>query len=163
MFYERAAYVDRVYAKLATSLISGPLSKLKHAKCHTIKVATADTLESPSTSGQRREPTALICLFFDNVWDAAHAREVLECVVKEHGEMPNSAKADLYTLAGLDSHVSQAVMAARVCACCSPSDSCATYPPPNSTHASCAAPSIDRRSSSMRSHSKSGRLHSVLD
>jgi hypothetical protein len=49
----------------------------------------------------------VICLYFDVIWNAEHAKEVLECVVKEHGEMPNSAKADLYTVAGLDSNVSK--------------------------------------------------------
>lgn len=105
LFFERAGYVDAVFAKLARSIIDGPLSKLPNAKCHTIKSATADP-QTGSSSSRGKEQMWLICLYFDNVWNVDHAKEVLECVVKEHGFMPNSVKADLYTIIGLDSNVS---------------------------------------------------------
>lgn len=106
LFFERVNFVDYVFSTLAKSIIDGPLSKLPNAKCHTIKVATADSLSGESSS-RGREPTHLICLYFDVIWNAQHAKEVLETVVKEHGQLPNSAKADLYTVCGLDSNVSE--------------------------------------------------------
>ncbi|UZJ51759.1 hypothetical protein CBS101457_001079 [Exobasidium rhododendri] len=104
LFYERAGFVDNVFSKLAKSIIDGPLSKLKHASCHTVKVSTADGLFATPSHDSRREATSLICLYFNVVWNAEHAKEVLECIVKEHGEIPNSAKADLYTATHIDSH-----------------------------------------------------------
>lgn len=117
LFFERVDYVDRVFEKLAQSIVDGPLSKLKHANCHTVKVATANVAQQNGSSnsggvggggrGKRgREPTQLILLYFDDVWNKDHAVEVLECIVKLHGEIPNSAKPDLYTYIGLDSNVS---------------------------------------------------------
>lgn len=105
LFYERPAFVDLVFSQLAKSMIDGPLSKLPNANCHTLKVSTADELVKPQTSNSRREPTLVICLYFEDVWNADHAKEMLECIVKEHGQLPNSAKPDLYTSINLDSHV----------------------------------------------------------
>jgi hypothetical protein len=103
MFFETVDYVDVVFAKLARSIVDGPLSELKYANCHTIKVATADSLRA-NNDRQGRGPQQLVCLYFDNVWNEKHAKEVLDCIVKQHGEIPNSAKADLYTMIGLDSN-----------------------------------------------------------
>lgn len=103
MFFEGAEYVNIVFGKLAQSIIDGPLSKLKNARCHSIKVATADSLRFDNGrpgQGSRQ----LICLYFDNIWSKEDATEVLECIVKEHGQIPNSAKADLYTMINLDSN-----------------------------------------------------------
>lgn len=105
LFFEQADYVDRTFSKLAHSIIDGPLSRLPSATCHTIKVATADSLRGGSGRAGRG-PQQLICLYFEDIWNSGHATEVLECLVKEHGEIPNSAKPDLYTMIGLDSNVS---------------------------------------------------------
>lgn len=112
LYFEKANYVDAVFAKLAKSVIDGPLSKLPNTKVHTIKVATADVMQnstsasSSSSNNRGRKQQWLICVYFDVVWNEEHAKEVLECLVKEHGDIPNSVKADLYTSIGLDSHVS---------------------------------------------------------
>lgn len=102
LFFERKDFVDRVFEKLAQSIIDGPLSQLKCARCCAVKVTTSNN-ESVQHS---KEPQQLICLTFEDIWRKEDAMEVLECVVKEHGEIPNSAKAELYTLIGLDSQVS---------------------------------------------------------
>lgn len=103
MFFEGAEYVNLVFGRLAQSIIDGPLSRLKNARCHTIKVATADSLRVDK-SRPGKDSQQLICLYFDNIWSKEDATEVLECVVKEHGQIPNSAKADLYTMINLDSN-----------------------------------------------------------
>lgn len=103
MFFERAENVDLVFGRLAQSIIDGPLSKLKNARCHTIKVATADSLRVDKSRPERGSQQ-LICLYFEDIWNKKDATEVLECIVKEHGQIPNSAKADLYTMINLDSN-----------------------------------------------------------
>ncbi|PWN35342.1 uncharacterized protein FA14DRAFT_40335 [Meira miltonrushii] len=103
MFFEGAEYVNLVFGRLAQSIIDGPLSKLKNARCHTIKVATADSLRVDK-SRPGKDSQQLICLYFDNIWSKEDATEVLKCIVKEHGQIPNSAKADLYTMINLDSN-----------------------------------------------------------
>lgn len=102
MFFEGEDYVNIVFDRLAHSIIDGPLSKLKNARCHTIKVATTDSLRVDKNR-RVRDDKQLICLYFDNIWSKENATEVLECIVKEHGQIPNSAKPDLYTMINLDS------------------------------------------------------------
>lgn len=68
MFFEKPEYVDRVFVKLARSIIDGPLSGLKKARCSTVKVAASDAVQ--------REGTHLICLYLDDIWDKEGATEV---------------------------------------------------------------------------------------
>lgn len=102
LFFESKESVDLVFTRLARSIIGGPLSKLKKGRCDTIKVSMADnTFQDRATSFCKTQ--YVIALYFEDIWAKEHAAEVLECIIKEHGQIPNSAKPELFTMISLDS------------------------------------------------------------
>ncbi|CAO1636215.1 unnamed protein product [Parajaminaea phylloscopi] len=106
LFFVNKEYVDFLWSKLARSVASGPLSRLEAAQCHTIKVAAslqAASEEAKTGDSGVANEKSLICVYFDDCWNKSHAEEVLRCLVGQHGEVPTGCKADLYTLAGIDS------------------------------------------------------------
>ncbi|KAG9124633.1 hypothetical protein FRC07_010859 [Ceratobasidium sp. 392] len=93
LFFATPDHIDALFARLTHDLVNGALSKTP-AFC--VKVAT-----TPSTI----EPNHryLICLYLPDLYDKDAATEVLRTVCQSVGVRANSAKADLYTLIGLDS------------------------------------------------------------
>ncbi|CEH17548.1 hypothetical protein CBOM_03959 [Ceraceosorus bombacis] len=93
LFFRRGTSVDLLFATLAKSISDGPLSRLK-AAVTTVKAAVLPQQESEEQ---------VVCLYFDDFFDQDTAREILTCVIKEHGVLPAAAKSDLYTELGITS------------------------------------------------------------
>lgn len=64
---------------------------------HTLKVSCSD---------QTRDGEHLVALYYDNIWDRDASREIVECVIEQHGQVRSAAKADLWSVLGLHSKVS---------------------------------------------------------
>ncbi|KAF8608230.1 hypothetical protein BDV93DRAFT_486827 [Ceratobasidium sp. AG-I] len=93
LFFAQPEHIDSLFARLARDLVDGALS---HTPAFLAKVAT-----TPADVGPNHR--YLVCLYLPDLYDKAAATEVLRAVCKSIGVRPNSAKADIYTLIGLDS------------------------------------------------------------
>ncbi|PCH35631.1 hypothetical protein WOLCODRAFT_80886 [Wolfiporia cocos MD-104 SS10] len=91
--------VDHVWATIANSLISGPLSS---TSAHLAKVATCPQNETPNYSH-------VLCLYIPDVYNQQDVTEVIalsshSCVLlRRHGMNLMGVKSNLYTRIGLDS------------------------------------------------------------
>lgn len=93
LFFVQPDQVDGVFARLARDLVTGDLSK---TSAFSAKVATTP----PDVGPNHRY---LICLYLPDLYDKTAATEVLRVACQSTGVRPNSAKADVYTIIGLDS------------------------------------------------------------
>ncbi|KAK1927258.1 hypothetical protein DB88DRAFT_477385 [Papiliotrema laurentii] len=95
LFFPRHDRVDGMWATIAQSVANGPL---KAAGVDLVKVAP-----SPRYVREGEEPSHVICVYMDNVYDKAAVTKVLTTLLRDHGLEPTACKSDLYTLAGIDS------------------------------------------------------------
>ncbi|CAE6487710.1 unnamed protein product [Rhizoctonia solani] len=93
LFFIQADQIDGAFSRMAHDLVTGALSKTP-AFCLKVATTPADVLPNHRY---------LICLYLPDLYDKAAVTEVLRTVCQSTGIRPNSAKADLYTLIGLDS------------------------------------------------------------
>ncbi|KAG8910425.1 hypothetical protein FRC00_008199 [Tulasnella sp. 408] len=84
--------IDGLWAKIARSVASGPLST---SPAKLAKVSTAKKGEGGDSH--------VLCLYLPDIFDETAARDVLKILIREHGILPSGAKPDLYTHIGLDS------------------------------------------------------------
>jgi hypothetical protein len=99
MLFPKHLDVNATWSKLAPSVASGPL---RAAGVFLAKVSTAPLRPDPSVPVPLGH-THVICLYLADIYDLAAVRRVLEVLLTQHGLEPSAAKADLYTLAGIDS------------------------------------------------------------
>lgn len=85
--------VDAVWASVANSLVSGPLSS---TAASTAKVATSPQHETPGYQH-------VICVYIPDVYDRDSVVEVMKVLLRRHGVNLSGVKSDLYTSIGLDS------------------------------------------------------------
>ncbi|KAG8895408.1 hypothetical protein FRC01_012386, partial [Tulasnella sp. 417] len=90
--YGNTDSIDGLWAKVARSIASGPLST---SPARLAKVSTAKRGEGADSH--------VLCLYLPDIFDETAAREVLKTLIREHGIVPSGAKPDLYTHIGLDS------------------------------------------------------------
>ncbi|KAN0063794.1 hypothetical protein ACQY0O_003844 [Thecaphora frezii] len=101
MLFEKASLVDRVFARLAVSAVSGALARVEGAIVTAIKVE-ASSVEPGSYKAAYHRPSDkderifLVCVCFESVWNAQHAKVVLENIIREYGEAPFGCQPDLY-------------------------------------------------------------------
>ncbi|EPQ27149.1 uncharacterized protein PFL1_05430 [Pseudozyma flocculosa PF-1] len=118
MSHDRERFVDSMFAKLARSVVSGPLSQLKGGPI--VTKVTAEHVRHLETTRPRSGSTSkkgqhyhhdddddnrefLLCIHFESTWNSSHAKAVFEALAREHGVLPTSCKADLYTEVGISS------------------------------------------------------------
>ncbi|KIO20117.1 hypothetical protein M407DRAFT_30233 [Tulasnella calospora MUT 4182] len=90
--YGNTDNIDGLWAKIARSVASGPLST---SPARLAKVSTAKRGEGADSH--------VLCLYLPDIFDETAARDVLKILIREHGILPSGAKPDLYTHIGLDS------------------------------------------------------------
>ncbi|KAG9050917.1 hypothetical protein FS837_001091 [Tulasnella sp. UAMH 9824] len=90
--YGKNDNIDGLWAKIARSVASGPLST---SPARLAKVSTAKKGEGADSH--------VLCLYLPDIFDETAARDILKILIREHGILPSGAKPDLYTHIGLDS------------------------------------------------------------
>ncbi|KAF9228399.1 hypothetical protein BS17DRAFT_773643 [Gyrodon lividus] len=85
--------VDAIWASIASSLVSGPLSS---TPTFCAKVATSPESEAPGYQH-------VICVYIPDVYDKESVTEVMAVLLRKHGLNLSGVKSDLYTIIGLDS------------------------------------------------------------
>lgn len=85
--------VDMIWSGLATSLVSGSLSKTCAFEA---KVSTCPKNEAPNSQH-------VLCLYMPDVYDQDKVTEVMKILLGEHGMTLSGVKSNLYTAIGLDS------------------------------------------------------------
>lgn len=99
LIFAPADKVDAIWSKIATSLVSGPLS----STCAFLtKVATSPANETPHHQH-------VICLYIPDVYDKDAVTDVMKVLLRNHGVNLSGVKSDLYTGVGLDSKHSSGI------------------------------------------------------
>ncbi|KAF4621345.1 hypothetical protein D9613_000846 [Agrocybe pediades] len=93
LMFASSEKIDQIWAGIAKSLVSGPLSETTAFRA---KVSTSPENETPNYQH-------LICVYMPDVYNKEKVTEVMKILLRNHGVNLSGVKSDLYTSIGLDS------------------------------------------------------------